>query len=90
MQLKLRAEKKWHKHQVYASICLFGFQPVMQLSVVNISFQMISRALKDHILFVADALKKKKRKKRARNDKKAFSHRSEFRNISILCYKRDR
>lgn len=70
----------------------------MQLSVANVSFQMISRALKDHILLVADAFCSKKKKKGRphsqphnpnRNYKKVFIHTFELRNIPY-CVKKKR
>lgn len=62
-------------------------------SFLFLSFQMVSRALKDHIWLVADAFSKKKKQKKNqknphKNDKKAFIHKSEIRSISILCYRR--
>lgn len=62
-------------------------------SFLFLSFQMVSRALKDHIWLVADAFSKKKKQKKTpqnphKNDKKAFIHKSEIRSISILCYRR--
>lgn len=68
-------------------------QFVFLVSFLFLSFQMVSRALKDHIWLVADAFSKKKKQKKTqknphKNDKKAFIHKSEIRSISILCYRR--
>lgn len=41
-----------------------GFQPIKQLSVFSMSFEMTSRALKDHALLVADAFSKKNQKQK--------------------------